>query len=111
MSEPTSRAHDIYHLFNHGLSIPEIMVRLRLPRSTVASAIQRGRKSGAVPPVKRRGDALRAQGLRHGSIGWAYENLSDRQKVWLVDHLTRNEYGSVVEYVLELIRDAYEECK
>ena len=82
-----------------------------LSRSSVRTALTRGRKNGSIPPFKPASNLkhlLKAANLRNGHISEVFENLTIEQTRWLIEQAGEIECQTVSEYLIELVRDEYE---
>jgi len=107
----TEKTLKIWETYRQGYEPKEIADMLGLPRCAVRTALNRGRKNGSLPPLKRKGNLkhmLRAANLRNGHIREVFESLTEEQTVWLVSRASEIECRTVSEYLIELVRDEYE---
>lgn len=113
---PSAQTLEIIRLKDQGARNIEIAQTLGLPYTTVANAVHKGRARGDIPPLpSERSMTARAHsmrnGMRFGSMVSMFEQLTEEQKVWLIDECIRLRIETYEEFVVELIRDAYEDSR
>jgi hypothetical protein len=90
----------------------QIAKDLGLANQTVYNLLGKGRRHGALPPIKRKysdREMLRRARLKTGKINEVIDGLTREQLVWMVDQCAKMRIENVSEFALELVRDAYEE--
>ena len=95
-----------------GKSVQEIASELGLNKHTVAGALTRGRNKGIIPRPDRNyatSYMLSKFGMKAGSITRLMDQLSMEQRVWLVAEAKKISCETIEEYLLEKVRDEYEE--
>lgn len=95
-----------------GRSVQEIATELDLPKYLVSAALYRGRVKGEIPERKinfTNNYLFRKFGIRAGHITRLLEQLTPDQRVWLFSETTKIGCTTIAEYLLERIRDDYEE--
>jgi|SaaInl85LU_5_DNA_1037374.scaffolds.fasta_scaffold14491_6 hypothetical protein len=107
VTEETKR---VWQLKLEGLKNYEIAEIMGFTPDRVGRAILRGRAKGELPIPERVQPVCdrRQTYIRRGTISTVIEGLSERQNFWLVDEARKYECDSLAEYILELVRDAYE---
>jgi len=101
----------ILETYRQGHTSKEIAEMMGLSRSSVRTALTRGRKNGSIPPFKPASNLkhlLKAANLRNGHISEVFENLTIEQTRWLINEASKVEAETVSEYLIELVRDEYE---
>lgn len=99
-------------MFRKGKPVREIACSLGLPSHRVSSAISRGRAKGALPPRDQdftNPYLFRKFGIKAGGVSMILENLAPEQKVWLFEEASKIGCETIAEYLLERVRDDYEE--
>ena len=107
----TEKTLQIWETYRQGHESKEIADILGLSRCAVRTALNRGRKNGSLPPLKRAGNLkhmLRAANLRKGHIREVFESLTEEQTRWLIEQASEIECQTVSEFLIELVRDEYE---
>lgn len=110
--ETSSTTKQIWDLFFKGKSIQEIASELGVKRYHVSSALSRGREKGVIPPVKlvySTSYVLEKFGLKAGRMICLMDQLSVDQRVWLCTEASKIGCETIEEYLLEKVRDEYEE--
>jgi len=112
-TKPETR--QVWDMALQGLSSREIAEELGLKVNTVANMILRGRAKGVVP--RRTEDdmsvryRLKKANTTLGSMMAIFDSLSTEQRAWLVKQSIDCGCATISEFVVELVRDAYEEDK
>lgn len=110
-TKPETR--QVWDMALQGLSSREIAEELGLKVNTVANRILRGRAKGIIP--KRTEDdmsvryRLKKSNTTLGSMMAIFDALSTEQRAWLVNQSIDCGCATISEFVVELVRDAYEE--
>ena len=115
-SPPVSdRTRKIWELYATGVRPKEIARRMGLPPHVVHTATHIGRQRGVL--IKQRGSVfspgyqMRKTNLHYGRMEAIFQSLTVGQSLWLIDQVHRLGMDTILEYVVELVRDAYEEDK
>lgn len=110
----TPQTLQIWQEYNDGADPKKIAEGIGLSFCAVRKAISRGRKTGAVEPLDRTRDfkhQLRKRRLSKGSMKEVFGSISKDQQIWLLEQTSEIGCETVAEYLVELVRDAYEEEK
>lgn len=102
----------IWDLFLKGKSVPEIATKLGVKRHHVSSALSRGRDKGVIPRVNRvysTSYMLVKFKLKAGTMISLMDQLSSEQRIWLCTEASKIGCETIEEYLLEKVRDDYEE--
>ncbi len=105
------RTRNIWDRYNNGATYDEMCEEFNCGQSTISSALHRGRRMGEVPPARPAHPLTAGVStyLPRGSIGRVLESLTREQLDWLADNARGVGCHTLSEYVLEIVRDAYEE--
>ena len=113
-AKTTKRTLEIWKLYSQGVSIVHIAEKLSLKPNSVNAAVVRGFVKGVVTKRKAASGmrpALKRMGLQTGSVRDIFDGLDEDQRNWLMDEVMGMGCETIAEYLLEQIRDAYEESK
>ena len=105
------RTRKIWERYNNGATYVEMCEEFNCGQSTISSALHRGRRLGEVPPARPAHPLTAGVStyMPRGSIGRVLESLTREQLDWLADNAREVGCHTLSEYVLEIVRDAYEE--
>lgn len=110
-NRPHSKTPQIIEAFLDGKSVVEISDQLGVARQTVYNIVSRSRRQGLIPPKPQEEVdpkiLLRRIGLKLGKSGSLVSELSPRQLDWLIGECIRLRMDTIMEYVIETIRDAH----
>lgn len=112
-NRPHSKTQDVWDAYLAGKTTPEIAAELGLAKQSVYNLILRGRRLGKLPPVKRNyhpHNRLQRAQLRLGKGGDILRHLSEQQLDWLIDECVKLKMATLIEYVIELVRDTHAEA-
>ena len=104
----------IIRLKSEGMSNADIVRLTFKTKSQVASVIRRARQDGLLPPavaeIKHVRDLQRVYGVKTGAISSTLEKTTTPD-VWkfAAEHTINNGYGSMAEYLVDLLTEAYYE--
>lgn len=103
----------VWELRLQGYSNLEIKDILDLTPCAIASAVRRGRECGALPRYNQTAmpDRRRGSEIRRGTISLILSGLSIEQQEWLVHEAADTGCETIAEYILEIVRDEYEQVK
>ena len=110
--ETSDTTKQIWDLFLKGKSVQEIASELGVKRYHVSSALSRGREKGIIPRANRvysTSYMLGKFGLKAGKMIGLMDQLSADQRVWLCTEASKIGCETIEEYLLEKVRDEYEE--
>lgn len=113
-----SNAHpqrpQILDLAREGMRPKDIADRLGLPRNKVESVVYHARRIGCIPARGQEDRDLkyliRKTGIGYGHTKDLHDALTLEQQGWLVDECAALGVSSIMEYMLELVRDAHAEA-
>ena len=97
----------IWQLYSEGCAVKEIPSQVDRPISAVRSAIARGLKNGKV--AKRKSAVPEIETIPKGNISNIIDELTEDQKVWLVNQINQYKMYDIAELILEIVRDAHAE--
>ena len=110
-NRPHSKTPQIIEAFIDGKSVVEISDQLGVARQTVYNIVSRGRRQGVIPPKPEEPVdpkvLVRRIGLKVGKPGALFTELSPRQLDWLIGECVRLRMDTIMEYIIETIRDAH----
>jgi hypothetical protein len=106
----------IVKLYKSGMDVPEIIRAINGTYPQVTSAIRRAQERGEIPINKEKPPITNVEALRRrydiktGGIGEALAaNASPEVWVFAAEHMVNNGYGSMAEYLIDLLIEAYYE--
>ena len=102
----------IWDLFLEGSSVQEIATKLGVKKPKVSSALSRGRIKGIIPLPNRtyaKSYMLTKFNLKTGSLSRLMDSLNTEQRVWICTEASKIGCETIEEYLLEKVRDEYEE--
>ena len=107
----SERTRKIWERYNNGATYVEMCAEFGSGQSTIASAIYRGRQIGEIPPSRPAHPLTVGVStyMPRGSIGRVLTSLTRDQLDWVADNAREVGCHTLSEYVLEIVRDAYEE--
>ena len=101
----------IWDNYRNGVGSKQIAETMGLSRCVVRSALTRGRRKGALPPLKRTKNLrhlMQNLKLKNGTMGEVMQTLDERQREWVLAEASSIGCKTVSEYLIELVRDEYE---
>jgi|TARA_B110000285_G_scaffold10706_1_gene10651 hypothetical protein len=106
----------IVKMYKSGMDVPEIIRAINGTYPQVTSAIRRAQERGEIPINKEKPPITNVEALRRrydmktGGIGEALmANASPEVWVFAAEHTINNGYGSMAEYLIDLLIEAYYE--
>lgn len=113
-AKPHPQRQRILDLAREGAKPVEIASKLDVPKSSVASIVDHARRRGQIPPRSQQDRGLkyltRKTGIGYGRMKDLHDALTPEQQRWLMNECVELGVSSVLEYMLELVRDAHAEA-
>lgn len=112
-AKPHPQRQRILDLAREGVRPTEIASKLDIPRSSVASIVDHARRRGQIPPRSQQNRGLKylvtKTGIGYGRMKDLHDALTLEQQRWLMNECVELGVSSILEYMLELVRDAHAE--
>ena len=106
----------IVKMYKSGMDVPEIIRSINGTYPQVTAALKRAQERGEIPINKEKPPITNVEALRRrydiktGGIGEALAaNASPEVWVFAAEHMVNNGYGSMAEYLIDLLIEAYYE--
>jgi DNA-binding MarR family transcriptional regulator len=106
----------IVKMYKSGMDVPEIIRSINGTYPQVTAALKRAQERGEIPINKEKPPITNVEALRRrydiktGGIGEALAaNASPEVWVFAAEHTINNGYGSMAEYLIDLLVEAYYE--
>ena len=108
------RKDEIIELAKERLTPKQIGIKTGIHYRVVEGIVYRARRNKELPPLVGRRSikhAAEMSGLTFGQAKSVLADLDVDQRWWLYNECTKLGVNTVMEYLLELVRDAYEEAR
>lgn len=113
-AKPHPQRDQILEMYLSGQNPQQIAEELGLDRKIVGGVVYRARRDGKIPKLRGKktlNRLLAKTGLRYGGAAFLRDELSPEQQEWLVEECVKLKVDTIMEYLLELVRDEYENQK